>query len=102
MNYGQSESNLTTYPETRLRQDYLSVADDTYSIWPNPFKCWFLLKICRVKRDYSYLLTGTLRRTSRRPPGTLERPRPLTFLRQCRTRELLALAVLRLAIESDA
>jgi hypothetical protein len=81
---------------------YFRVADDPEVIRPNHVKGSFLLKICRIKHDYSYLLTGTLRRTSRRPPGTLERPRPLTFLRQCRTRELLALAVQRLAIESEA
>ena len=45
-------------------EDYLRFADDTYSIRPNHLKRLVLLKICRVKRDCSYLPIGTLRRTS--------------------------------------
>ena len=33
--HGQSESYPRTCPKMRLRQDYFSVADDSYSIGPN-------------------------------------------------------------------
>ena len=45
-------------------EDYLRFADIPYSIRPNHLKGPVLLQICRVKRDCSYLPTGTLRRTS--------------------------------------
>jgi len=64
LDHGQPESYPGTYPKTALRRDYVRFADDSYSIRLNHLKRLALLEICRVKRDCSYLPTGTLRRTS--------------------------------------
>ena len=45
-------------------EDNLRVADHTEVIGSNQAKSLVLLEICEVKRDCSYLPTGTLRRTS--------------------------------------
>jgi len=48
---GQSESNLTTYPKTRLRSDYFRVADQPEAIRLNHLERLVLWKICSISQE---------------------------------------------------
>ena len=62
MTISQDLARVVTWPDGRgllaVCRPYHTLSGQTTS------KCWFLLEICRVKRDCSYLPTGTLRRSS--------------------------------------